>query len=165
MSGLQTWLALPDDKEEIAPDFSHTKRGAMPLIDIAGATGSVVIGDFAGLRSPVKTFTDTLYADLSLTPGAKFPFPADHEERAIYILSGSLEVAGVCLPRISLLAFAPRRIHAEGWRRWLSRHALRRCRVEFTALYLVEFRFVIKRTHRAGQGRVENRAFRHRPGG
>ncbi len=105
MSGLQTWLALPDDKEEIAPDFSHTEREAMPLIDIAGATGRVVIGDFAGLRSPVKTFTDTLYADLSLTPGAKLPFPADHEERAIYILSGSLEVAGDVFAADQLLAF------------------------------------------------------------
>ncbi|KQM35447.1 pirin [Rhizobium sp. Leaf68] len=105
MSGLQTWLALPDDKEEIAPDFSHTEREAMPLIDIAGATGRVVIGDFAGFRSPVKTFTDTLYADLSLAPGAKFPFPADHEERAIYILSGSLEVAGDVFAADQLLAF------------------------------------------------------------
>ncbi len=105
MSGLQTWLALPDDKEEIAPDFSHTEREAMPLIDITGATGRVVIGDFAGLRSPVKTFTDTLYADLLLTPGAKFPFPADHEERAIYILSGSLEVAGDVFAADQLLAF------------------------------------------------------------
>ncbi|MGV1907346.1 pirin family protein [Agrobacterium cavarae] len=105
MSGLQTWLALPDNKEEIAPDFSHTEREDMPLIDIAGATGRVVIGDFAGLRSPVKTFTDTLYADLSLTPGAKFPFPADHEERAIYILSGSLEVAGDVFAADQLLAF------------------------------------------------------------
>jgi redox-sensitive bicupin YhaK (pirin superfamily) len=105
MSGLQTWLALPDDKEEIAPDFSHTEREAMPLIDIAGATGRIVIGDFAGLRSPVKTFTDTLYADLSLTPGAKFPFPADHEERAIYILSGSLEIAGDVFAADQLLAF------------------------------------------------------------
>jgi len=105
MSGLQTWLALPDDKEEITPDFSHTEREDMPLIDIAGATGRVVIGDFAGLRSPVKTFTDTLYADLSLTPGAKFPFPADHEERAIYILSGSLEVAGDVFAADQLLAF------------------------------------------------------------
>ena len=105
MSGLQTWLALPDDKEEIAPNFSHTERDAMPMIDVAGATGRVVIGDFAGLRSPVKTFTDTLYADLSLAAGAKFPFPADHEERAIYILSGSLEVAGDVFAADQLLAF------------------------------------------------------------
>ncbi|MEJ8309702.1 pirin family protein [Agrobacterium larrymoorei] len=105
MSGLQTWLALPNDKEEIAPDFAHTERDAMPMIDIAGATGRVVIGDFARLRSPVKTLTDTLYVDLSLAAGAKFPFPADHEERAIYILSGSLEVAGDVFAADQLLAF------------------------------------------------------------
>ncbi|NTJ42802.1 pirin family protein [Agrobacterium larrymoorei] len=105
MSGLQTWLALPDDKEEIVPDFAHTERSAMPLIDTTGAQGRVVIGSFAGLRSPVKTFTDTLYADLTLAPAAKFPFPADHEERAIYILSGSLEVAGDVFAADQLLAF------------------------------------------------------------
>src|SRR6201991_764097 len=54
MSGLQTWLALPDDKEEIDPAFYHTEKAAMPLIDGDGASGRVVIGRFEGLSSPVK---------------------------------------------------------------------------------------------------------------
>ena len=166
MSGLQTWLALPDNKEEIAPDFSHTEREAMPLIDIAGATGRVVIGDFAGLRSPVKTFTDTLYADLSLTPGAKFPFPADHEERAIYILSGSLEVAGDVFAADQLLAFrAGDDITLKGGVDGCHIMLFGGAALNSRRYIWWNFVFVIKRTHRAGQGRVENRAFRHRPGG
>lgn len=107
MSGLQTWLALPDHMEEIAPAFSHTAREDMPLIDIKGASGRVVIGDFEGLTSPVSAFTDTLYVDLTLEPGVKFPFSADHEERAIYILSGSLDVAGDVFAADQLLVFRP----------------------------------------------------------
>lgn len=105
MSGLQTWLALPDDREEIAPDFTHVGRDAMPVIDIKGATGRVVIGSLAGLSSPVKTFTETLYVDLTLEAGVKFPFQADQEERAIYILSGCLEVAGDVFAADQLVVF------------------------------------------------------------
>lgn len=107
MSGLQTWLALPDHMEEIDPAFAHTAKEEMPLIDIKGASGRVVIGRFEGLTSPVAAFTDTLYVDLTLEPGAKFPFSADHEERAIYILSGSLDVAGDIFAADQLLVFRP----------------------------------------------------------
>ncbi len=107
MSGLQTWLALPDQMEEIAPTFAHTGKEAMPLIDTKGVSGRVVIGNFEGLSSPVSAFTDTLYVDLTLEPGVKLPFSADHEERAIYILSGSLEVAGDVFAADQLLVFRP----------------------------------------------------------
>ncbi len=107
MSGLQTWLALPDDKEEIDPAFAHTEREAMPLIAQKGASGRVVIGDLDGARSPVSVFSDTLYVDLTLEPGSRFPFSAEHEERAIYVLSGSLVVAGDEFAADQLLVFRP----------------------------------------------------------
>ncbi|MGO4437571.1 pirin family protein [Rhizobium sp. RAF56] len=107
MSGLQTWLALPDAKEEIDPAFAHTEKSEMPLIDIDGAKGRVVIGSFEGLTSPVKVFSDTLYVDLSLEPMRTFPFGAGHEERALYILSGSLIVAGDHFAADQLLVFRP----------------------------------------------------------
>ena len=107
MSGLQTWLALPDHAEEVAPSFDHTQAEAMPLIDDAGVTGRVVIGGFHGLKSPVRTATDTLYADLRLAPGASISIPADAEERAIYILSGTVDILGDIFPADRLLAFRP----------------------------------------------------------
>ncbi|HEV7435660.1 MAG TPA: pirin family protein [Pseudorhizobium sp.] len=107
VSGLQTWLALPDDREEIDPVFSHTGAASMPLIQDGGASGRVVIGAFAGETSPVPSFTDTLYVDLRLEPGKSFPFPADHEERALYILSGELEIAGDRFAADQLLVFRP----------------------------------------------------------
>jgi redox-sensitive bicupin YhaK (pirin superfamily) len=107
VSGLQTWLALPEDREEIDPTFAHTGRDAMPVIDAGGASGRVVIGSFDGLASPVSTFTDTLYVDLRLQPGRRFPFSAAHEERAIYILSGEMVVSGDRFAADQLLVFRP----------------------------------------------------------
>jgi len=107
MSGLQTWLALPEHAEEGAPRFENTARSALPEIDDAGVSGRVVIGSFAGLKAPVRTASDTLYADMRLAPGAKVAIPADAEERAIYILSGEVDIAGDIFGADRLLVFRP----------------------------------------------------------
>ena len=107
VSGLQTWLALPDGKEEIAPVFANTSVASLPQIDAEGVSGRVVIGAFSGLRSPVATASDTLYADLSLAAGAAVKIPADAEERAIYTLEGDVSIAGDVFPAERLLVFKP----------------------------------------------------------
>ena len=107
MSGLQTWLALPEDKEEVAPLFENTGHALLPRIDAEGVTGRVVIGSFSGLRSPVGTASDTLYADIALAPGARVAIPPDAEERAIYVLSGEVDIAGDVFPADRLLVFRP----------------------------------------------------------
>ncbi|OHV87131.1 pirin family protein [Mesorhizobium sp. ORS 3428] len=107
ISGLQTWLALPDGKEEIAPIFANTSVMQLPRIDAEGVSGRVVIGEFSGLRSPVATATETLYADLRLAAGASVKIPADAEERAIYTLEGEVSIAGDRFPAERLLVFKP----------------------------------------------------------
>ncbi len=107
VSGLQTWLALPDQMEEIDPAFAHTSKSAMPTFEADGASGRVVIGSTAGLASPVKVFSDTLYVDVTLEPGGRFHFEADHEERAAYLLSGEVEIAGDRFAPDQLLVFRP----------------------------------------------------------
>ncbi|MBZ9662101.1 pirin family protein [Mesorhizobium sp. ESP-6-4] len=107
VSGLQTWLALPDGKEEIAPVFANTSVARLPQIDAEGVSGRVVIGAFSGLRSPVATASDTLYADLRLAAGASVKIPADAEERAIYTLEGDVSIAGDVFPAERLLVFKP----------------------------------------------------------
>ncbi|ESX66988.1 pirin family protein [Mesorhizobium sp. M0309] len=107
VSGLQTWLALPDGKEEVAPVFENTAALLLPEIDAEGVSGRVVIGDFQGLRSPVRADTETLYADLRLAPGASVKIPADAEERAIYTLDGDVSVSGDRFPAERLLVFRP----------------------------------------------------------
>lgn len=107
VSGLQTWLALPDGKEEVAPVFENTAALRLPEIDAEGVSGRVVIGDFQGLRSPVRANSETLYADLGLAPGASLKIPADAEERAIYTLEGEVSISGDVFPAERLLVFRP----------------------------------------------------------
>ena len=107
ISGLQTWLALPDGKEEVAPVFENTAALRLPEIDAEGVSGRVVIGDFQGMRSPVRAHSDTLYADLRLAPGASVKIPADAEERAIYTLEGEVAISGDVFPAERLLVFRP----------------------------------------------------------
>ncbi len=107
ISGLQTWLALPDGKEEVAPVFENTARADLPTIDAEGVKGRIIIGSFSGLHSPVRVASDTLYADIRLAPGARIKIPADAEERAIYTLDGEVAISGDRFPPARLLVFKP----------------------------------------------------------
>jgi redox-sensitive bicupin YhaK (pirin superfamily) len=105
VSGLQTWLALPEKDEEMAPVFENTGKTVLPEFADAGVSGRTVIGAFQGLKSPVRTFSDTLYVDLRLEPGGSIQIPADAEERAIYVLDGEVSIAGDVFPSDRLLVF------------------------------------------------------------
>ena len=107
ISGLQTWLALPDGKEEIAPVFENTSKAHLPDFDEGGVSGTVVIGQFQGLKARVTTYSDTLYASIKLLPGARIQIPADAEERAIYVLEGSVVISGDRFQSDRLLVFRP----------------------------------------------------------
>ena len=105
ISGLQTWLALPDQYEEIDPIFAHTEKRELPAFHTDGLKGRVVIGQFEGMRSPVSVFSDTIYVDLAIEPGKSAPFAAEWEERALYILEGEAIIAGDHFASNQLLVF------------------------------------------------------------
>ncbi len=107
VSGLQTWLALPDGGEEVAPVLENTAGSMLPDFHDGGATGRAVIGAFDGVRSPVRTASETLYVDIRLDPGATVKIPAEAEERAIYVLDGAVSIAGDCFSENRLLVFRP----------------------------------------------------------
>jgi redox-sensitive bicupin YhaK (pirin superfamily) len=92
--GLQTWIALPAADQEIAPAFDHYPAQDIPSLEAEGVKLSLVVGQSDGLRSPVKTYSDTLYADLVLADQARYQLKADHVERAVYVVSGAVEIVG-----------------------------------------------------------------------
>ena len=107
MSGLQTWIALPDRQEEMAPVFENTAGTALPEFSADGVSGRLIIGELEGRRAPVTTYHDTLYADIRLEPGARYRIAADAEERAIYVLGGLVTISGDSFPENRLLVFRP----------------------------------------------------------
>lgn len=105
--GVQTWVALPAAHEETAPDFVHVARDALPEVNGEGKRVRVIAGTMFGARSPVKTFSDMIYADVALDAGASLPVDAEHIERAIYVLEGTIEVAGEAYAPNRLLVLRP----------------------------------------------------------
>lgn len=105
--GNQSWVALPKQFEEVEPNFTHTPEQSLPVIDDEGKQVRLIIGSLYGERSPVKTYSETFYADISLTPGAQLPLSAEHEERGVYIFGGEIEIAGDRFEAGRLLVFRP----------------------------------------------------------
>lgn len=105
--GMQTWLALPDDKEEIAPAFEHVGPDALPLIDGDGVTARVLMGSLWGETSAVTQHAPTIYADLILAPAASLAIDSDADERAIMLTEGAASLDGQPLDLFSLYLLAP----------------------------------------------------------
>jgi redox-sensitive bicupin YhaK (pirin superfamily) len=105
LHGLQCWIALPQTEEESAPAFAHYEAARLPIENAEGKTIRVVAGRLYGRASPVKTDWDTIFADISLEAGAKLPIDPDAEERAVYIVSGEIDILGDHFGEGRLLVF------------------------------------------------------------
>ena len=107
LAGIQSWVALPRSAEETAPDFVHHDKGTLPVIGGEGKQVRLIVGSLFGQHSPVKAFSEMFYADAHMDEGSKLPLAADHEERAVYIVSGEVEIAGDRFGANQLLVFKP----------------------------------------------------------
>lgn len=109
LAGMQTWLALPDGKEEIAPAFEHRAKSQLPLIDDGRASARLILGEGWGAASPVTQHSPTLYAHLELATGASLPIEPHADERALVLVSGEARVDGTALTPFALHLLAPGR--------------------------------------------------------
>ena len=108
MFGLQSWVALPKQVEEVAPAFEHVAHEKLPVLEDNGRKVQVIAGQIYGAKSPVKTLSDLFYGDVRLEQGASLPLPVDHEERGLYLVSGKIEIAGRVIEAGKLVSFKPR---------------------------------------------------------
>jgi redox-sensitive bicupin YhaK (pirin superfamily) len=92
--GLQLWVALPREAEEVAPAFEHTPAAAIPELTVGDATVRVLVGEAFGRRSPVHTLMPTLYLDVQLSAGGQLELPPLAPEMALYVVQGALDVDG-----------------------------------------------------------------------
>jgi redox-sensitive bicupin YhaK (pirin superfamily) len=107
MLGLQSWIALPAGKEEIAPSFQHYAADRLPIVTDNGLRARIIAGEAFGAKSPVEMVSDWFYVEVSLAAGLSVPLDADHEERAIYLVEGEIEIAGDKFDAPRLLIFRP----------------------------------------------------------
>lgn len=107
MMGLQSWIALPEGKEEIDPSFQHFSAEDLPLVRDGGLSARIIAGSSFGQRAPVEMVSDWFYVEVNLAAGSRAPLDADHEERAIYVVDGMIDIAGEQFEGPRLLVFRP----------------------------------------------------------
>jgi hypothetical protein len=103
--GMQSWVALPLEEEEANPSFSHYPADDLPKFEVGGVHGALIAGSAYGLKSKVVTFSPMFYVHLELAPGGRIDLPPEHDERAAYVVSGCVEVAGRVYEAGNLLVF------------------------------------------------------------
>jgi redox-sensitive bicupin YhaK (pirin superfamily) len=101
LHGVQLWAALPDSARNTGRDFDHY---APEPISLPGAVARIFLGQLAGSRSPVHTFTPLLGAQLDLEPGARVALDLDPafehgvlcDQGAVALLGATLAVGDLC---------------------------------------------------------------------
>jgi redox-sensitive bicupin YhaK (pirin superfamily) len=107
MLGLQSWIALPAGSEEIAPSFQHYGAADLPTVQERGFTARIIAGSAFGAKSPVAMVSPWFYTEVTAEQGVSVPLDPDHEERAIYVVDGEIEIAGDRYEGPRLLIFRP----------------------------------------------------------
>jgi redox-sensitive bicupin YhaK (pirin superfamily) len=103
--GIQSWVALPKQYEEATPGFEHVGAAALPLLVDGKRSVRIIAGTMFGEKSPVRTHSDLFYAEVILQAGGRIPLPTEPVERGIYVLEGSVDIAGDVFEAGRLLVF------------------------------------------------------------
>lgn len=107
LSGIQTWLALPEDREETDPAFEHVGANDLPTVETNGARARVIMGELWGASAPTTTYAQTIYADIALDAGGAVPIDPAAEERAIYLAYGDASIDGIEMEVSTLYILRP----------------------------------------------------------
>lgn len=107
LHGIQAWLALPAAHERDKPSFKHHPSSKLPTINRGDLNLRLILGTGFGLKSPVKTYGGTIYADVMLTPKAALEILPEHPERAVYVVSGAVNISGQTVEAGSMAVLLP----------------------------------------------------------
>ena len=107
MFGMQTWLALPDGREEIDPAFENVAATDLPIIEGGGAKARVIMGSLWGQTAPTTCHAETIYADILLAADGAIPIDAEADERAVMLVDGDGALDGVPLEKYLLYVISP----------------------------------------------------------
>lgn len=108
LHGIQSWIALPKDMQEIAPAFRHFAAASLPIIKFPGVRIRLIMGELLGKVSPVTTYSPTLYAECQLEADSAIELPFATEQLAVYVAEGEVNVCGKTLNSGEMLVLNPR---------------------------------------------------------
>jgi hypothetical protein len=90
--GAQLWVAQPEATRDGPPAFEH--HAELPRVAVGDAVVTVLVGEVAGERSPARTDTPLVGAELA-SPGGPVSLPLEPAfEHALVVLEGTVVVGG-----------------------------------------------------------------------
>lgn len=105
--GLQLWVALPDESEDVDPSFSHHAAETLPQAEEGGVRLRVLAGSAYAMRAPVPVFSPLFYVEAQLEAGARLELPTEHEERGVYVVSGDVHCGGATIAPRTMAVIRP----------------------------------------------------------
>lgn len=94
LHGIQSWMALPEDLQEIDPAFVHYPADDLPEFEHDGVRVRVIIGEAFGKGSPVSVHAPMLYLECRMPAGSELTAPHGYDDIAVYVVSGELSAGG-----------------------------------------------------------------------
>lgn len=95
MHGLQIWVALPKDLEQMDPQFSHIEEKQIPKWEEGDLQFKLVAGEAFGKKSPVPVFSKLFMIEIKSNSKQKVTIGDQlYGESALYILEGGIESEG-----------------------------------------------------------------------
>ena len=103
---IQSWVALPNGEEETTPAFAHHEGNDLPVHHDGGVWMRLLAGEAFGLRASVKTHSPLFYLHVTLESGSRIALPREYRERALFLVSGGLEVDGRTIEPGQMVVFS-----------------------------------------------------------
>ena len=104
MHGLQIWVALPKEFEQMEPSFSHIEEDQIPSWNEGDLQFKLVAGEAFGRKSPVPVFSKLYMIEIkSKTKQTLNIGDQLYGESGLYILEGGIESEGNIYEPIQLL--------------------------------------------------------------
>ena len=108
LHGLQLWVALPREHEEVEPSFSHHPGSTLPTLEVDGVALRVLAGSAYGRSSPVEILSPIFYVEAGMAAESELALPIEHAERAAYVVDGEIGCGAEHAEAGRMLVFAPR---------------------------------------------------------
>lgn len=105
LHGLQSWIALPKEAEDVAPEFHHHPANTLPEFTHGNVAFKIIAGSAYGHEAPVKIFSPLFYVEARMPAGTTLKLPDGYRERSLYLVDGDLRIGNTSVVQRSMCVF------------------------------------------------------------
>ncbi len=93
LMGVQLWVALPEASRDVEPAFDQHRD--LPTVELDGGRATVLLGELGGGRSPARSFSPIVGAEVDGEPDRRLVVPLNPGfEHALVVLQGACSLDG-----------------------------------------------------------------------